>query len=62
MDQLPRLRELICLLSFTCNYVDSVQGGYLFLWMLGMGCVILLCHSLSLPLIYLEIYSYINIH
>ena len=26
MDQLPRLgkRELICLLSFTCNYVVSV--------------------------------------
>ena len=23
-------RELICLLSFTCNYVVSVRGGFLF--------------------------------
>ena len=44
MDQLPRLgkRELICLLSFTCNYVVSVWKGFLFLWVLGMGYVILL--------------------
>ena len=44
MDQLPRLgkRKLICLLSFTCNYVVSVRGGFLFLWVLDMGCVILL--------------------
>ena len=51
MDQLPRLgkRELICLLLFTCNYVISVQRGFLFLWVLGMGCVILMWHSLSLP-------------
>ena len=51
MDQLPRLgkRELVCLLLFTCNYVVSVWGGFLFLWVLGMGYVILLCHSLSLP-------------
>ena len=44
MDRLPRLgkRELICLLLFTSNYVVSV-------WMLGMGYVILLWHSLSLP-------------
>ena len=44
MDQLPRLgkRELICLLLFTCNYVVSVWRGFLFLWMLGMGYVILL--------------------
>ena len=51
MDQLPRLgkRELICLLLFTCNYVVSVGRGSLFLWMLGMGYVILLWHSLSLP-------------
>ena len=50
MDQLPRLgkRELICLLSFTCNYVVFVWRGFLFLWVLGMGCVILLWHSLSL--------------
>ena len=50
MDQLPRLgkRELICLLLFTCNYVVSVWRGFLFLWLLGMGYVILLWHSLSL--------------
>ena len=51
MDQLPRLgkRELICLQLFTCNYVVSVWRGFLFLWVLGMGCVVLLWHSLSLP-------------
>ena len=51
MDQLPRLgkRELICLLLFTCNYVVSVWRGFLFLWVLGIGFVILLWHSLSLP-------------
>ena len=51
VDQLPRLgkRELICLLLFTCNYVVSVWRGSLFLWVLGMGYVILLWHSLSLP-------------
>ena len=51
MDQLPRLgkRELICLLLFTCNYLVSVWRGFLFLWVLGMGYVILLWHSLSLP-------------
>ena len=51
MDQLPRWgeRELICLLLFTCNYVVSVWRGFLFLWVLGMGYVILLWHSLSLP-------------
>ena len=51
MDQLPRLgkRELNCLLLFTCNYVVSVWRGFLFLWVLGMGYVILLWHSLSLP-------------
>ena len=40
MDQLPRMgkRELICLLLFTCNYVASVRRGFLFLWVLGMGC------------------------
>ena len=43
-DQLPRLgeRELICLLLFTCNYVVSVWRDFLFLWVLGMGYVILL--------------------
>ena len=51
MDQLPRLgkRQLICLLSFACNYVVFVWRGFLFLWVLGMGYVILLWHSLSLP-------------
>ena len=51
VDQLPRLgkRELICLLLFTCNYVVSVWRGFLFLWVLGMGYVILLWHPLSLP-------------
>ena len=51
MDQLPRLgkRELICLLLFTCNYVVPVWKGFLFLWVFGMGYVILLWHSLSLP-------------
>ena len=42
-------KELICLLLFTCNYVVSVWRGFLFLWVLGMGYVILLWHSLSLP-------------
>ena len=51
VDQLPRLgkRELICLLLFTCNFVVSVRRGFLFLWVLVMGYVILLWHSLSLP-------------
>ena len=50
MDQLPRLRkrELICSLLFTCNYVVSVWRGFHFLWVLGMGYVVLLWHSLSL--------------
>ena len=56
MDQLPRLgkRELICLLLFTCNYVVSVWRDFLFLLVLGMGYVILLWLSLSLPLIILQ--------
>ena len=55
MDQLPRLgkKELMCLLSFTCNYVVFVWRGFLFLWVLGMGCVILFWHSLSLPYTFL---------
>ena len=50
-DPLPRLgkRELSCLLSFTCNYVVSVRRGFLFLCVLGMGCVILFWHSQGLP-------------
>ena len=64
MDQLPRLgkRELICLLLFTCNYV-SVWEGFLFLWVLGMGYVILLWHSLNLHIIILYsfvVYLYVN--
>ena len=39
---------------FTCNYVVSVWRGFLFLWVLGMGYVILLWHSLSLPYNYLR--------
>ena len=59
MDQLPRLgkRELICLLLFTCNYVVSVWRGFLFLWVLRMGHVILLWHSLSLHIIILYLYN-----
>ena len=41
--------RLICHLSFTCNYEVSVWRRFLFLWVIGMGCVILLWHSLSLP-------------
>ena len=55
-------RELICLLLFTCFYVVSVLRGYLFLWVLGMGCVILLWHSLSLPYNYFGMYNlYYNV-
>ena len=59
MDQLPRLgkRELICLLLFTCNYVVSVWRGFLILWVLVMGYVILLWHSLSLPYNYFDFFS-----
>ena len=55
MDLLPRVgkRELICLLLFTCYYVVSVWRGLLFLWVLGMGYVILFWHFLSLPYNYL---------
>ena len=35
-------RELISLVLFTRNYVVSVWRGFLFLLVLGMGCVILL--------------------
>ena len=45
--------KAICLLSFTSNYVVSARRGVLFLWVLGMGCVILLLHFLSLPYYYL---------
>ena len=46
-------RELIYLLLFTCHYVVSVWRGFLFLWVFGMGYVILLWHSLSLPYNYI---------
>ena len=48
-------RELICLLLLTCNYVVSVWRGFLFIWVLGMGYVILVWHSLSIPLIILHV-------
>ena len=41
-------------LRFTCNYVVSIWRGFLFLWVPGMGYVILLWHSLSLPYNYLK--------
>ena len=37
------------LLSFTFNYVIFVRWGFLFLLVLGIGCVMLLWHSLGLP-------------
>ena len=57
MDQLSRFgkRGLICLLLFTCNYVVSVWRGFLFLWVLGIGIVILLWHSLSIPYNYFDV-------
>ena len=57
MDQLPRLgkRELVCLLLFTCTYVVSVWRSFLFLWVLGMGFIILFWHSLSLPYNYFSL-------
>ena len=56
-DQVPRLgeRELICLLSLTCNYVVFVWVTFLFLCVFRMGCVNLLWHSLSLPYNYFVI-------
>ena len=39
-----------------CNYVVSVRRGFLFLLALGMGCVILLWHSLCLPYLSREIF------
>ena len=50
---------VVCLLLFTCNYVVSVLRGFLFLWVLGMGYVILLWHSLSIPLIILTDHQHI---
>ena len=61
VDRLPRFgkRELICLLLFTSNYVVSVLRGCHFLWVLGMGYVILLWHSLSLPYNYSKSPGYV---
>ena len=55
-------RELIRLLLFTCYYVVSVWRGFLFLWVLGMGYVILLWHCLSLPYNYSELKTSIKRH
>ena len=50
MDQLPRLGEERANLSAVVYlYVVSVWRGFLFLWVLGMGYVILFWHSLGLP-------------
>ena len=40
----------------SCNYVVSVWRGFLFLWVLGMGYVILLWHSLSLRYNYFDVF------
>ena len=40
--------ELVCLLLFACGCVVSVWRGFLFLWVLGMGYVILLWHTQGL--------------
>ena len=42
-------KDLNSQLSFTCNYVVSPRRGFLVLLVLGMGCVIVLWHSLILP-------------
>ena len=57
MGQLPPSgkRELMCLLLFTCNYMVSVGRAFLFLWVLGMGYVILLWHSMSLPYNFMDL-------
>ena len=53
-------RELVCLLLLTCNCVVSVWRGFLFLWVLWMGYVILLWHSMSLPYTYFTIKNQIS--
>ena len=57
MDRLPQLgkRKLSFLLLFTFKYVVSVRG-FLFPLLLGIGCLILLWHSLGLPYDYLAMY------
>ena len=44
--------------NYLLTYGVSVWRGFLFLWVLGMGYVILLWHSLSLPLIILLTLQY----
>ena len=44
---------------FLPNYVVSAWRGFLFLWVLGMGYVILLWHSLSLPYSYSGVFLYV---
>ena len=48
-------QERVCLLSFTCGYVVSDRRGFLFLWVLWMGCVILLWYSQRLPYNYFDL-------
>ena len=43
-DQVPRLEKRV--LSFIFNYLVSVPRGFLFLLVVGIGCVILLWHSI----------------
>ena len=54
--QLPRLGNRVYL--FTFIYVVSVRRGFLFLWVLGMGYVFLLWHSLNLHYNYFGFKSY----
>ena len=42
---------------FTCSYVVSGWRGFLFLWVLGVGYVILLWHSLSHPYNYYLVFQ-----
>ena len=55
-NQLPRFgkRELIFMLSFTCYYVIFLPRGFLFRFVLAIGCVTLLWHSLVLPYNYFD--------
>ena len=49
------LERVLLLYGHTSYYVVSIWIGFLFLWVLGMGYVILLWHSLSLPYNYFAI-------
>ena len=64
MEQLLQLgkSELICLLTFTCNYVVSSRRGFLFLLVLWIGCVILLWHSLGLQYNYFGVRISVTFH